>query len=413
MGQAITPVFDTEAERIKEQLAQADALRKVGMEGNTGSGYHGGRVFIVGNPLGNIAASLGGAFLGDRARTRQGELEQQQTQERQDWLNQMPSGTETQHYDPMSNPGTGPLAEGMEVPQSPRALANAMRQWATQAPRGMEGVQNFSIQQQMLAPEKEADRAVVNEQRKFEVLTKAEEAAKLQREKLEDLARRDRERAQDRQDNIRLMASLRPAAAPHKQVVYGPDGQAYSLDMTTDKTVPLPGIGKPAKSAIKSLPVKAQGEYAALQNLDSATKAYETLLKDYNPQSSDPTNLTKRAAIKAAFTDLQMRQKEAFALGAITGPDMQVLEGAYTDPTGLWGSLRGVVGGNAPFQAQIDQGRAALNRTKKNFEQQYKTEIPEPAGTFTEPMPGTAATQGYADAAKERRYQEWKARQAK
>ena len=31
------------------------------LKGNTGSGYHGGRVFIVGNPLGNIASGLAGA----------------------------------------------------------------------------------------------------------------------------------------------------------------------------------------------------------------------------------------------------------------------------------------------------------------------------------------------------------------
>ena len=102
----------------------------------------------------------------------------------------------------------------------------------------------------------------------------------------------------------------------------------------------------------------------------------------------DVLNVEKRNAVKAAFTDLQMRQKEAFGLGAITGPDMQVLEGAYTDPTGIAGMLKGGLTGTKAFTAQIDQGRAALNRTKRNFEQQYKVELPDPAGTVTAPMPG-------------------------
>jgi hypothetical protein len=97
----------------------------------------------------------------------------------------MPTGVDTQHYDPVANPGTGPLAEGMEVPQSPRALANSMRAWSVKAPRGMEGVQNFAIQQQMLAPEKEADRAAVAEAAKTQALIKAQEARETQRERQE------------------------------------------------------------------------------------------------------------------------------------------------------------------------------------------------------------------------------------
>ena len=107
MGQGITPIFDTEIERVKEQLAQADALRKMGLAKATLAPA----ITVVGC---SSSASASGTslrtrwrFLGDKARTRQGELEQQQTTARDEWLGQMPSGTDTQHYDPVANPGTG------------------------------------------------------------------------------------------------------------------------------------------------------------------------------------------------------------------------------------------------------------------------------------------------------------------
>ena len=209
MGQGITPIFDTEVERVKEQLAQADALRKMGLEGNTGSGYHGGRVFVVGNPLGNIASGLAGAFLGDRARTRQGELEQQQTTARDEWLGQMPSGTDTQHYDPVANPGTGPLAEGMEVPQSPLQQAKAMQSWAMKAPRGMEGVQNFALQQSLTAPQREAEAAQKAQDRLHELQLKAIDARATQAERLEAQKEIARMQIEGRKETAQLVASLK------------------------------------------------------------------------------------------------------------------------------------------------------------------------------------------------------------
>lgn len=389
----INPVYDTEADRIKEQLLLANTLRKQGLEGNTGSGYQGGRVYIVGNPLANIASAIGGEFIGQRAREDQGAMEQRQQQERDAFLAAMPSAIETQHYDPVANPGTGPLVEGMEVPRDARALAQATQAWAAKAPRGMEGVQQFALQQALTAPQRQAEQEATARARQDALDFQANLRKELQDKEIAAAAERQRESDALRMALAQLAAANRPAPAPHTSIAYSPDGKGYLVDMRTGAQTPLENVGKaPTAGKVGALPVKAQGEWSALQNLDSATRAYEILLKDYDPQGKDALNIEKRAALKAAFTDLQMRQKEAFALGAITGPDMQVLEGAYTDPTGMWGTLKGGVAGPKTFQAQIDQGRAALNRTKRNFEQQYKVEIPEPAGTATAPMPGTAPT---------------------
>jgi hypothetical protein len=308
----ISPVFDTEEERIKEQLAQADALRQVGLKGNTGSGYHGGKVFIVGNPLGNIASGLAGAFMGDRARTRQGELEQSKVAARDEWLGQMPTGVETQRYDPVSNPGTGPLAEGMEVPQSPRALANAMRQWAVKAPRGMEGVQGAAIQQQMLAPEKEADRAAQAEAAKVQLLLKAEEAKALQAERLAQQRQIAEMNIEGRKDMARLAASLRASGGDKsdKRIITTTDANGNPVQQVIDLSQMKPGdtLGKyvPPKSVSPAQAKKDTADADLSAKLDDALKSLEenpdavgwkTLTPDLILQRAQPEGVGTRAKI--------------------------------------------------------------------------------------------------------------------
>jgi len=250
----ITPVFDTEAERIKEKLLEAAALRKQGFSGNTGGGYQGGKVYMVGSPLGNVAAGLAGQYLGNQAREEQGALEQQQTTARDEWLGKMPTGVDTQHYDPVANPGTGPLAEGMEVPQSPLQQAKAMQSWAMKAPRGMEGVQNFALQQSLTAPQREAEAAQKAQDRLHELQLKAIDARATQAERLAAQKEIAQMQIEGRKEVAGLVASLRPAPdrAPKTQIAYGPDGKGYLVDMATGEQRPLGEIGKAPKAPTKA-----------------------------------------------------------------------------------------------------------------------------------------------------------------
>lgn len=280
MGQAIAPIYDTEADRIKEQLATAAALRKQGMSGDIGSGYQGGKVFIVGNPLGNIAASLGGEFLGRRAREAQGAMEQRQQQERDAFLAAMPSATETQHYDPVANPGTGPLVEGMEVPRDARALAQATQAWAAKAPRGMEGVQNFALQQALTAPQRQAELEAKA------VEAKALAAQRAEDKRIADQERRDWQAQQNElykrtaeQQSAHLAAALAArqgtGAASKPQLVYGEDNQAYQLfqDGSIRK---VEGLKKPMSAAQDKLAGERAGKEA---NKVSVSAAADDTLK--------------------------------------------------------------------------------------------------------------------------------------
>lgn len=169
----INPVYDTEEARLQDQLATAAALRKEGLQGNTGSGYQGGRVYMVGNPLGNIASGLAGAWMDNKAREGLGGLEQAKRQQRDEFMAAMPSPTErVQQEGPMPDGGSMP---DVERQVAPRALAQATQQWAANAPPGMESVQQFALQQVLTAPEKQAEREAQQQARQHEIATKAQE----------------------------------------------------------------------------------------------------------------------------------------------------------------------------------------------------------------------------------------------
>lgn len=83
--------FKAQQEALLRRRKLAEQLVQKGMEGNTGSGYQGGRVFIVGNPIGNIASGIAGQYMGDKADQEQQALEQQQRQYEQGVLSSIPS----------------------------------------------------------------------------------------------------------------------------------------------------------------------------------------------------------------------------------------------------------------------------------------------------------------------------------
>ena len=396
-------------QRIAEQLLLAKQLREQGMTGSGNSGMA-GQVYMVGNQYGNLAKSLGGAFaqyMGDQNRQA---LDTQRQQQYNDYMSQLPSATESREQFGPATPDGGSLPN-VEVAKPTRQFQQERNDWALNAPDIPQfgALRQAGMAQALAAPEKQAaaEEAAANRKAQLQLTAeaRAEEAGRM-RQWREEQAARD---AVARQDNIRLAAALRPppaAPAPHTAIAYDKEGNGVLVDMRTGRELPLESVGKvPGGGRGGQLPVQAQKMQSALQNLESGLGAYEKLLKQYNPRNADAVTPEKRAALSTAFGDLRMQLKEAYALGAITGPDMQVLEGVLTDPTGALGMTKGVISGNKAFEAQIEQSRAALNRQKRNFEQQYNLTLPEPAGTTTAPMPGADVPK--FDAAKEARYQEW------
>jgi hypothetical protein len=77
------PNLDLAAQQAKlaRRRELARQMIQSGLKGNSGSGYQGGRVYIVGNPLGNIASGVAGQYMASKTDTDQQALAQQEQQQ--------------------------------------------------------------------------------------------------------------------------------------------------------------------------------------------------------------------------------------------------------------------------------------------------------------------------------------------
>ncbi len=262
----ISPIYDTEQARLQDQLATAAALRKQGLSQDIGQGYQGGKVYIVGNPLANVAAALGARYLDRNAREGLGRMEQQREQQRQDFLSAMPSPEETA-------PQFGPGQDGGSLPdvvrdKSPEQLADETRAWAAGAPRGMEGVQQFALQQAMTAPQRAAERRDTQQARQLEQAMRIEAAAKESQEKRDFQARQDelyRRTAAQQQGMLAAALAARGGGSnkPDMRIITTTDENGNPIQQAVDMNALKPGdrFGKvvpPGKGGGKLTPEQAK-----------------------------------------------------------------------------------------------------------------------------------------------------------
>jgi hypothetical protein len=347
--------FAGQAEILARVLKRGQALRQ--MPVNEMAGTSGIRAMSGADP---------GAFLSRAA----GVIDQRRAEEGQTALN----NEQLRRYDELSRQMVTPQADSTPEAENQRQMGIGAQLGKLTLPMAQFQAQQ-AIKSGMAFPEAMATLKMKQEEAGAQNAMRLQEQARIAQEKIEAIAR---EKERDRETRIFLKS------------LGGGSGTA-DLDRQL-KELRIKALENPPP---KPLPVGAQQHQRSLQNLESSLGAYEALLKDFDPQSKDQVTDAKRAAIKSAYTDLQMGLKGAYELGAITGPDMEILQGALTDPTSIWGATRGVISGRKPFEAQIGQAKAGLNRSKRNFEQQYGIILPEPAGQAKEPMPGAAESSGF------------------
>lgn len=129
--------------------------------------------------------------------------------------------------------------------------------------------------------------------------------------------------------------------------------------------------GKPMKGKDGGGPKissEVQRQIGGVISFDKDLSALETALKNFDPRNpADQTNPTKRAQIQSLSKQAQLSAKEAAALGALSGPDMALLEGILNDPT----SMKGALSGSGGIAAQIAEARAGNKRRVSSLQQQY------------------------------------------
>lgn len=88
--------FKQEAARLARRRQLARSLIEQGSAPNTGGGYNGGKVFMVGSPLGNVASALAGQYVQGQTDDASKELQQRMQGAQADWQQQYQAAPDDQ-----------------------------------------------------------------------------------------------------------------------------------------------------------------------------------------------------------------------------------------------------------------------------------------------------------------------------
>jgi hypothetical protein len=117
---------------------------------------------------------------------------------------------------------------------------------------------------------------------------------------------------------------------------------------------------------------------AAFMEKAQKLKDFEGYLNDYKDELSKnkkvlPANIplmpvdANTATITSKYTALLMGIKDAYQLGALTGPDMSLVESQLTNPA----TISGIRTSRDAMKAQVDVLEGILKRSKENLESSY------------------------------------------
>jgi hypothetical protein len=141
-----------------------------------------------------------------------------------------------------------------------------------------------------------------------------------------------------------------------------------------------PGGGGQVAAQGKTPPVEFTKSIAGLKELENGLASYEATLK----QQGGPNALAmrdKRAALQGSFTALQMGLKNAFELGALAGPDLDLLNSMLSDPT----SMKAQALGSGGVAQQIAKAREYLANRRKAVYEAHQQPVPADAAPPSTP----------------------------
>jgi hypothetical protein len=184
-----------------------------------------------------------------------------------------------------------------------------------------------------------------------------------------------------------------PAALPGQRVPAIP-GMASVLDQTAAPAAAMPvpaeaGARMPGMpvGARKEAPVKFNDTDMQLAGLAGSLKDFkEEINKNlftgakYLPSGADTSRMT------AKYTALLMGVKDLYTLGALTGPDMSIIESQLTNPASWSGKFKTKEG----FNEQVKVIEDMLKRSTTNLETTYGR-VPKASRKALEGLPGGAA----------------------
>lgn len=179
------------------------------------------------------------------------------------------------------------------------------------------------------------------------------------------------------------LVQIGSAAGPERGAV--PQGMARIEDpisATGTRLVPEPGAPTQEK-AKQAAETARKKQLAPLNAMQDSINRYKRLLKETGPEIVPGP---AKSSLMSAYTDLLMKQKEAANLGALTGPDLELMQGMLSDPTTIGAQIQGP----KALEAQIGQAETALSDARARVEGK-EPEVPPPIAPGAQPTLGVGA----------------------
>jgi hypothetical protein len=171
-----------------------------------------------------------------------------------------------------------------------------------------------------------------------------------------------------------------------------PNGDVSLVQLSGKPGVPPqivkdPATGKPMRPPPQDRDVKLPAELQRMQiagdAMGSLLNDYEALLKKHNPR--DPmvqANPVIRAQIQSVKRNLELQFKELQALGALAGPDIEIMREALADPF----SIQGAFFGRGGLLAQVDAARKLITQRSDAVLKSQGKPASAPAADANDPL---------------------------
>ena len=380
-----TQDFQQRAEQLARRRKLAEQLVQQGMSGS-GGGRMVGPVFTVGNQLGNLAQGLAGIYMGNKADSEANQLANEQQAAAQEIIKRLGTpGTKEQF---------GPAVNGGPMPQQP---LSAEEEGARRLGVIGEGMGIPSLRQTLAAQlGQELD---YPRQREMEAAKAASQQAALEAQDKRQAAQFTHQLdAIDRrlagQKELRQMPTIHITNSGNGNPK-APSGYKWNDDGSLS---PITGGPADKQPGAKPLTAKQLETQRGFMDLQSSLDNYDQMLNSYDFQGKTAVTPAQRAALEGAFTDVQMKLKTLYELGAPQAGDMRLLEQSLSNPTSVLGTIKGAAFGKEPHLAKTQQIRGLLDRSQANFEKQFGKDTPEAAKPPAAPARTRITTKAEYDA---------------
>lgn len=362
--------FDLINQKAQERKRQARQLidKSINTDGEMVSGF-----YVPKNPWQNFVEGAAGGYYQSSADTDVATALANRLKQQDEWNQRFANAKDTP-----TSPQFGPTEDGGTLPDIPNGPTK--RELLSEARnKGL----RYDLEQAFMKDD--ADKDFRAEQATAARIDKAHEAEANRAARSEDLAAKlkaDAEAKKQHDEVLKEIAKNRGSGGSGGGKA--PSGYEWVVD---DKGVRSlqPIKGGPADpnnakaNAPKPLTSKQLETQRGFMDLESSLSNYEQMINNYDFQGKTAVSPAQRAALEGAYTDVQMKLKTLYELGAPQAGDLKILAQSIPNPTDLHGTLRGVAFGAEPFKAKLAETRKLLRNSQANFEKQLGKATPEAA----------------------------------